>query len=116
MHLPWSGAFLPAGSVVIPRPPLPFEDWVGGAWVVTNPKGLADWKAGPTHIVEARALKYLEALLIASGVPLLKGLLVDEAQVKGTTALQLANQVITKRTAFIAAEVTRQRRQGGATD
>lgn len=110
-----AGKRLPAGAVEVSRLPGPFEDFVNGVWVF-DARGRADFLAGPEHIAEARALKYLEALLITSGVPLLRGMLADEAVAKGTTVLTLANQVMAKRTQFIAAEVTRQRRQGGAPD
>ncbi len=104
---PW-----PRGAVEVPRMPGEFEDYVNGQWVRDN-RSRADHVAGQGHIAEARALKYLEALLIASGLPLLRGLLVEEAKAKKITALELANLVLSKRAGFIAAEVTRQRGQAG---
>lgn len=113
MHMAWDGP-LPAGAIEIPRLPEPFEEWDGAAFIVADPVARANWLAGAAHIAEARALKYLEAVVIASGFELTTGMLAAEAVAKGIALADLADQVLAKRTDFISAEVLRQQRQSGA--
>jgi hypothetical protein len=107
-----AGTALPQGAVAVTRWPGPFEDYVAGHWV-TDHRGHANWLAGAAHIVEARAMKYAEALVILSGYTLEAGMLVHEAEVKGLTLGALAQEVLDKRVEFIECEVQRQQRQAG---
>lgn len=108
-----AGQTLPPGAEAVDRAPGRFEDCPTGEWV-TDHRGLADSRVPDAEIAEARALKYIEALLTLSpGAPLATGLLALEAKEKGLTVKALAEQVLAKRRAFIVAEVRRQRGQAG---
>jgi len=92
--------------VELGREPGEFDDVVGGV-LVTNAKRQADALAGPEHIAEAHMQKRIEAALIASGVPLTKGLLFEEANALGVPLESLAAEVMTKSAEFAAVELTR---------
>ena len=99
----------PEGAIEVDRFPvtgLSFEDFKDGAWV-TDTKGKADVEAGPEHIAEAHMQKRIEAVLIASGVSLTKGLLFEEANALNVTLESLAAVVMTKSAEFAAIELAR---------
>lgn len=106
---------LPEGAVWVSRWPGPFEDRFDGAWVRDH-RGKADAEVPRAHIEEARALKYLEALAVLSGVELATGLLKLEAQQRGLTVQELAEMVLAKRVDFIRREVRRQVRQENSSE
>lgn len=106
MQMAWKGR-LPRGSTVIPRLLDPAE-------TISDPIARADWAAGAWHIVEARLIKYAEAIALLGGGTLQPGsLLLGEAADKGMAVETLAQLVLHKRKAFIAAELARQRGQAG---
>lgn len=100
----------PDGSIVVDRMPTAYEDYINGEWVY-NAVGHANQLAGPHHIKEAHLTKYMEALLVKSGVTLTTGLLAVEARLQGVGVEAIADAVMVKRAEFIAKETTRQEAQ-----
>ncbi len=100
----------PEGAVEVERFPGPYEDFVDGEWVYQS-IAHANELAGPKHIAEAHLTKYMEALLVKSGVTLTTGLLAAEARLQGVAVADIADAVMVKRAEFIAKETTRQEAQ-----
>ena len=115
MFLDWSsreGRRIPAGAVTVDRKPRDGEDYTPAlGWHIKNPVELANYRATQPHIEEAHLVKYLEAVMVKSGVVLTVGILVEQANMEGTTLDVVADAVIAKRVAFQQTEVDRQRVQ-----
>ena len=99
----------PAGSIEVPRPPRPCEEWDEAAGRFVRDEGAeADFKAGPKHIEQVHLLKYAEALMIEAGIELKSGLLVGEARARQVPVAELAVLVLTRAKPLVDAEVERQ--------
>lgn len=87
--------------------PGPYDTWVPGTGWVTDIEAEADGEVGPSHIAEMHALKAAEAAMIASGVELTHGILVEEAAATGQPLAELAEQVLEHEKAAREREVAR---------
>lgn len=113
MHMPWDveeQGPLPDGVVVTSERPSAFHEWQDGKWVERegSAKLLADGAAGVEHILEVHLQKRIEAVFIASGYPLSRGLIADDAARLKISPAAIADVVLEKSAAFFTAELSRQ--------